>query len=62
MVTNGKKDQKWSKISKKYPDNVAKWFMNLPKAEQGDRDCCPKCTGKVFEAEKMVTASVSDFS
>ena len=29
------------------------------KAERGERDCCPKCDGKVFEAEKMVTASVS---
>ena len=29
------------------------------KAEKGERDCCPKCDGKVFEAEKMVTASVS---
>ncbi len=29
------------------------------KAEKGDRDCCPKCDGRVFEAEKMVTASVS---
>ena len=28
------------------------------KAEKGDRDCCPKCDGRVFEAEKMVTASV----
>ncbi len=23
------------------------------------QDCCPKCSGKVFEAEKMVTAAVS---
>ena len=29
------------------------------KAEKGARDCCPKCDGRVFEAEKMVTASVS---
>merc|ERR1719384_1293044 len=29
------------------------------KAEKGERDCCPKCDGKVFEAEKMVTASGS---
>ena len=29
------------------------------KAEKGAQDCCPKCDGRVFEAEKMVTASVS---
>ena len=29
------------------------------KAEKGAGDCCKKCDGKVFEAEKMVTASVS---
>ena len=28
------------------------------KAEKGEQNCCPKCDGKVFEAEKMVTASV----
>lgn len=28
------------------------------KAEKGDFNACPKCDGKVFEAEKMVTASV----
>ena len=35
---------------------VETWVI---KAEKGDIDCCPKCDGKVFEAEKMVTASVS---
>ena len=35
---------------------VETWVI---KAEKGDQDCCPKCDGKVFEAEKMVTASVS---
>ena len=35
---------------------VETWVI---KAEKGDVDCCPKCDGKVFEAEKMVTASVS---
>jgi len=29
------------------------------KAEKGDFNACPKCDGKVFEAEKMVTASVT---
>ena len=29
------------------------------KAEKGDPNACPKCDGKVFEAEKMVTATVS---
>jgi len=29
------------------------------KAEKGAQDCCPKCDGRVFEAEKMVTASGS---
>ena len=29
------------------------------KAEKGDANACPKCDGKVFEAEKMTTASVS---
>jgi len=33
---------------------VETWVI---KAEKGDMDCCPKCDGKVFEAEKMVTAS-----
>ena len=23
--------------------------------EEGERECCPKCNGKVFEAEKMIT-------
>jgi len=27
------------------------------KAEKDNPDCCPKCGGRVFEAEKMVTAS-----
>lgn len=35
---------------------VETWVI---KAEKGDPDCCPKCDGKVFEAEKMVTGSVS---
>ena len=35
---------------------VETWVI---KAEKGDRDCCPKCDGRVFEAEKMVTASVN---
>ena len=35
---------------------VETWVI---KAEKGDVDCCPKCDGKVYEAEKMVTASVS---
>ena len=35
---------------------VETWVI---KAEKGARDCCPKCDGRVFEAEKMVTASVS---
>ena len=34
---------------------VETWVI---KAEKGEVDCCPKCDGKVFEAEKMVTASV----
>lgn len=33
---------------------VETWVI---KAEKGERDCCPKCDGRVFEAEKMVTAS-----
>ena len=37
---------------------VETWVI---KAEKGEQDCCPKCDGKVFEAEKMVSASVSDF-
>ena len=37
---------------------VETWVI---KAEKGDVDCCPKCDGKVFEAEKMVTASVSNY-
>ena len=35
---------------------VETWVI---KAEKGEQDWCPKCEGKVFEAEKMVTASVS---
>ena len=27
------------------------------KAEKDNQDCCPKCEGRVFEAEKMVTAA-----
>jgi len=27
------------------------------KADKDSQDCCPKCEGKVFEAEKMVTAN-----
>lgn len=34
---------------------VETWVI---KAEKGDIDCCPKCDGRVFDAEKMVTASV----
>jgi len=34
---------------------VETWVI---KAGDGEPDCCPKCNGKVFEAEKMVTASV----
>jgi len=33
---------------------VETWVI---KAEKGEQDCCPKCDGRVFEAEKMVTAS-----
>ena len=33
---------------------VETWVI---KAEKGDQDCCPKCDGKVFDAEKMVTAA-----
>ncbi len=33
---------------------VETWVI---KAEKGDPDCCPKCDGRVFEAEKMVTAA-----
>ena len=36
--------------------SIETWVI---KAEKGARDCCPKCDGRVFEAEKMVTASVS---
>jgi hypothetical protein len=32
------------------------------KAEKGDPNACPKCDGKVFEAEKMVTAAVTNTS
>ena len=35
---------------------VETWVI---KGEKGEQDCCPKCNGKVFEAEKMVTAAVS---
>ena len=38
---------------------VETWVI---KAEKGNADCCPKCDGKVFEAEKLVTASVSDLN
>jgi hypothetical protein len=34
--------------------SIETWVI---KAEKGARDCCPKCDGRVFEAEKMVTAS-----
>ena len=27
------------------------------KAEKDNQDCCPKCEGRVYEAEKMVTAN-----
>ena len=33
---------------------VETWVI---KAEKDSQDCCPKCGGKVFEAEKMVTAN-----
>jgi len=33
---------------------VETWVI---KAEKDNQDCCPKCFGKVFEAEKMVTAN-----
>ena len=33
---------------------VETWVI---KAEKDSPDCCPKCGGKVFEAEKMVTAN-----
>ena len=36
---------------------VETWVI---KAEKGEKDCCPKCDGRVFEAEKMVTASKSN--
>jgi len=35
---------------------VETWVI---KGEKGDPNCCPKCDGKVFEAEKMVSASGS---
>ena len=33
---------------------VETWVI---KADKDSRDCCPKCEGKVYEAEKMVTAN-----
>ena len=33
---------------------VETWVI---KADKDNQDCCPKCSGKVFEAEKMVTAN-----
>jgi len=33
---------------------VETWVI---KADKDNQDCCPKCFGKVFEAEKMVTAN-----
>ena len=35
---------------------VETWVI---KAEKGAADACKKCDGKVYEAEKMTTASVS---
>ena len=35
---------------------VETWVI---KGEKGAGDCCKKCDGKVYEAEKMTTASVS---
>ena len=35
---------------------VETWVI---KGEKGDGDCCKKCDGEVYEAEKMTTASVS---
>ena len=37
---------------------VETWVI---KAEKGAQDCCPKCDGRVFEAEKMVSGNVSHF-
>ena len=34
---------------------VETWVI---KAEKGAQDCCPKCYGRVFEAEKMVSGNV----
>ena len=35
--------------------SVETWTI---KGEKGDGNCCKKCEGKVFEAEKLTTASV----
>ena len=37
---------------------VETWVI---KGEKGDVDVCKKCEGKVYEAEKLTTASVSIF-
>ena len=37
---------------------VETWVI---KAEKGAQDCCPKCYGRVFEAEKMVSGNVSQY-
>ena len=33
--------------------SIETWVI---KAEKGGADCCPKCDGKVFDAEKVTTA------
>ena len=38
---------------------VETWVI---KGEKGDVDVCKKCEGKVYEAEKLTTAAVSDFT
>ena len=35
---------------------IETWVIKAAKDEQ---DCCPKCTGRVFEAEKLVSGAVS---
>ena len=38
---------------------VETWVI---KGEKGDVDVCKKCEGKVYEAEKLTTAAVSNFT
>ena len=38
--------------------SVETWVI---KGQKGDVDVCKKCEGKVYEAEKLTTASVSIF-